>query len=52
MYLEEPMKSVHNHYADAFMYAMEGVGHIEAGKNTNNALEMHKKAVENRKKLI
>lgn len=52
MYLEEPSKTVHNHYADAFMYMTQGVSSIEAGGNISQALEQHRKVVESRKRVI
>ena len=52
-YLEEPQsKQLAGHYADAFQYMAQAVGHIEAAGNINNALEKHKKATESRYRRV
>lgn len=52
-YLEEPQpKQLPGHYADAFQYMAQAIGHIERNLNTNNALEKHREAVARRKKMI
>jgi hypothetical protein len=51
-YLDEPYHDIHSNYADAFRYAMQAVTHIETISNLGGALEKHKKAVENRSKMI
>lgn len=52
-YLEEPQKNtIPGHYADAFMYLAQASGFIERSSTSNNALEKHKIAVENRRKAI
>ena len=52
-YLEEPQpKQLPGHYADAFQYAMQAVGHIETLGTYSGALEKHKIAVEKRRRLL
>jgi hypothetical protein len=51
-YLDEPYHGTESHYADAFMYAMQGVSHIEAFGSQKEAYKKHKLVVENRRKMI
>lgn len=51
-YLEEPLHNIASNYADAFMYMCQGVGYVERSTDGTRALEMHKKAVENRRRVI
>lgn len=51
-YLDEPYHGVESNYSDAFIYAMQGVSHIETIGSLNGALEKHKRVVENRNRII
>ena len=48
-YLDEPYHDISSNYADAFIYAMQSVTHIETVGGKSNAFEKHKKVVENRR---
>jgi hypothetical protein len=50
-YLDEPFDK-DDHHADAFIYAMQAVSHIETASNVKNALHLHKEAVANRRLKI
>lgn len=41
-----------SNYADSFMYAMQGVSHLEAAGGLSGALEKHRKAVESRNIML
>jgi len=47
-YLDEPLHDVSSNYADAFIYAMQAVSHIEAAGGNRGAFEKHRLVVENR----
>lgn len=51
-YLDEPYHDIHSNYADCFIYGMQGVSHIEAFSSLGNAIEKHKKVVDNRRSII
>lgn len=51
-YSEEPLENICSHYADAFMYVTQAVGHIEAAGNTKGSLEKHRQLVESRSKIL
>jgi len=51
-YLDEPYHGIESNYADAFIYAMQAVSHIEALGPQKEAYERHKLVVENRSKMI
>lgn len=51
-YLEKPLHTVASNYADAFMYAMQGVTHLEATNNLGSALDAHRKVVQSRTRLL
>jgi len=51
-YIDKPLHTVESNYADAFQYLCQSIGIIEKGFSINNAFEMHKLAVENRRKMI
>lgn len=51
-YLEEPQENEAEHYADAFRYLCQAVGHLETASSMSGALEKHKKVVENRYRRI
>jgi hypothetical protein len=51
-YLDKPYHDLSSHYADAVIYTMQAVTHIETVTGTKGALEMHKKAVENRRYML
>lgn len=51
-YSEEPLENICSHYADAFMYLTQAVGHIEAVGNVKGSLEKHRQLVENRNKIL
>ena len=48
-YMDEPYHDVSSNFADAFMYAMQGVSMIEAGVNAHGAMDKHRELVENRR---
>lgn len=48
-YLHSPMHDDSSHFGDSFVYAMEGVRHIEAFSNTSSSLEKHKDLAKNRR---
>ena len=51
-YLDTPLHNVHADYSDAFQYLTQGVGHLESRINSSDALIQHKKAVENRRRIV
>lgn len=51
-YLDEPYHGIESNYADAFIYAMQAISHIETIGDQKEAYNKHKLAVENRRKLI
>lgn len=51
-YLDTPYHNDCSDYADAFQYAMQAVGHLEAAGNLNGAYEKHKQVIANRSKRI
>lgn len=48
-YLDDPFHDLSSHYADAFIYSMQAVSHLETYLGQGNALDKHKKAVEKRR---
>ena len=48
-YLDEPYHDLSSHFADAFIYAMQAVTHIESVGNLKGALEKHKEIVDRRR---
>lgn len=51
-YLEVPQENSSEHYADAFRYVAQAIGHIEAAQSLSGALDKHKKVTENRYRRI
>jgi len=51
-YLEQPQETVAEHYADAFRYVCQAVGHLETVTGYKGALEKHKKIVESRHRRV
>ncbi len=51
-YLDEPFHDLSSHYADAFIYAMQAVSHLETVSSMKGALDKHKSVVENRRNRI
>jgi hypothetical protein len=53
-YLDEPLHDIHSNHGDAFLYACQAAGKIEAvnGVINSGAYEKHRKAVEGRRQLI
>ncbi len=51
-YLDDPYHGIESNYADAFIYAMQAVSQVEVLGSQNIALQRHKLAVENRRKMI
>lgn len=51
-YLEEPHENEAEHFADAFRYVCQAVGHLETVSSMKGALEKHKKVVESRAKRV
>lgn len=51
-YLEEPQENIAEHYADAFRYVSQAVGHLETVSSMSGALEKHRKVVGARNKII
>lgn len=51
-YMEDPYHNEASNYADAFIYACQGVAHLETVGSMSGALEKHKKAVELRTKRV
>lgn len=51
-YLEKPLHTVASNYADAFMYAMQGVTHLETVGNMKGALQKHIETVEKRTRVL
>ena len=51
-YLDEPFHDIHSHYADSFRYMCQAVLHLESFANQNAALQLHKKVVDNRRRII
>lgn len=51
-YLEQPQENEAEHYADAFRYVCQAVGHLETVSSMSGALEKHKKVVESRYRRI
>jgi hypothetical protein len=51
-YLETPQENDSEHYADAFRYVCQAVGHLEAVTSMSGALDRHKKAVESRYRRV
>jgi hypothetical protein len=47
-YLDEPYHDTSSNYADAMIYAMQGVTHIETVVSTKGALEKHREVVASR----
>jgi hypothetical protein len=48
-YLDKPYHDVSSNFADALIYTLQAVTHIETVGGKSSALERHKKAVENRR---
>jgi len=48
-YMDEPFHDISSHYADAFIYAMQAVTHVETVTGLSKAKEDHKRLVENRR---
>ncbi len=51
-YIEDPYHNTASHYSDAFMYAMQAVGHLEAAGGKGDALAKHKAVTEARYKRV
>lgn len=51
-YLEDPFHNEASNHADCFQYMCQAVGHLETINSMGGALEKHRKAVENRTKMI
>lgn len=51
-YLETPQENEAEHYADAFRYVCQAVGHLETVSSMSGALQKHKTVVENRYRRI
>lgn len=51
-YLDEPLHDVSSNHADCFQYMIQGVMHLETTSSLGGALEKHRKAVENRCKMV
>lgn len=51
-YMEEPMETISCHYADAFQYVAQAVGHLETVSSMKGAFDKHKKVVESRYKKV
>ena len=51
-YLEEPQENKAEHFADAFRYVCQAVGHLETAVSMKGALEKHKIASESRSKRV
>jgi hypothetical protein len=51
-YLEEPQENISEHYADAFRYVAQAVGHLETVSSMKGAMDKHKKAVESRTRRV
>ena len=51
-YIDEPFHDLSSHYADAFIYAMQSVSHLETVGTMKGALEKHKAVVDNRRLRI
>lgn len=51
-YLDEPYHDIHSHASDSFRYACQAITHLEALTNSNEALEKHKKLVDNRRNIL
>jgi len=51
-YMDEPFHDSSSHYADAFIYAMQAVSHVETVSSMKGALEKHKAVVDNRRNRI
>jgi len=48
-YEDSPFHDMSSHYADAFIYAMQSVSHIETVGSMKGSLEKHKAVVDNRR---
>jgi len=51
-YIDEPLHDIHSHYGDSFRYACQAALHLESFANQNAALQLHKKVVDNRRRII
>ncbi len=51
-YLEEPQENISEHYADAFRYVAQAIGHLETVTSMKGAIDKHKKAVESRTRRV
>lgn len=51
-YIDEPLHDVNSNYADAFRYAMQGVGHLETVSNSGSSLDKHRAATDARRKMF
>ena len=51
-YLDEPYHGIESNYADALIYALQAVSHVEILGPQKEAYKKHKSAVENRSKLL
>lgn len=51
-YMDKPYHGIESNYADAFIYAMQAVSHIERITSSSGSLEKHKQAIELRRKII
>ena len=51
-YSEDPLHDVHSNHADCFCYLTQAVTHLETALNMNGALDKHRKAVENRHRIL
>lgn len=51
-YLEEPQENIAEHYADAFRYVAQAVGHLETVSSMKGALAKHKEVTESRYRKV
>ena len=49
-YLDEPYHNIASNFADSFIYAMQGVSHVEVVGTLKGSLKKHREAVESRYK--
>jgi hypothetical protein len=51
-YIEDPYHNIASNFADAFQYAMQAVGHLEAAGNSHGDLDKHRLMQEGRSRRV